>query len=321
MPSAGFAGLPPLGPACPAGAFGPEQSALLAAHLEAQQLARFGAFAGASAPALPPPLLAPSLLLQQQQQQTPASPFALPLPPARPASPTALVWPAPGPLSFAVPAQTQNQSGGAATTPTPSQELLLGAVASLLCRRWNSTPDANNAAPDAPQDLTLAPCAPLSAASASILRALSLDPNARAFSPPPPPNVLALGPLGPHEARPLSPRFPLPLSSLRALLPIAAREQLAAGVRPTPPEASAEASGGALPPLAHVHVHAGAPPPRPTDTAASSPSLSSAADLCAGHNNQQQPQSPQLALPVPAPDWQRHLLALLTGGSLARPAN
>ena len=359
MPSPSFANLS-LGPACPPSGFGPEQSALVAGHLEAQQLTRFGAFAvGAGIP----PLLVPSLL-QQQPPQMPASPFAVPLP----GSPTTPVWPVPGPGPFSAPSQSQSQSQNAA-----SPEALLGAVASMLCRRWNSTPDGNAGSccvPETAQDLTLAqppPYQPPSTAAAALppstLRALSLDPSA----------FPALRPLAPHEAatthptptRPMSTQhesaplsvpvplsFPLSLSSLpfplqlqllslRALLPLASQlppdlqacaRQAATVASATVPSTECSSSVGVgvafpLPPLAHMHVHTGAPPlqpqphPQPTDT----PSLSSAsaADLCAGHQQQQQQLSPNgaLAMPIPMQDWQRHLLALLTGGSFARPNN
>lgn len=317
------------------GGFGPEQSALVAGQLEAQQLSRVGAMAGA--PGVPA-LLAPSLL-QQQSPQVPASPFALPIP----GSPTTPVWPVPGAGPFSAPSQNQSQSVGPVAS-APSQELLLGAVASLLCRRWNSTPDGSAGqcnGPDGPQDLTLPqppPCQPPTPVAAlplppAPLRSFSLDPNA-AFSASP--SVFALRPLAshdvlptrslptPHETLPLP--LPVSLSSLRALLPF--QQSLlpdlpACGARPetaaNSPLASPGPSSVALPPLAHVHVHPAAPPPPPADTCVSlsSSSLSSAADLCAGRQQQQQSPNEAMPMPVPLQNWQRHLLALLTGGSLA----
>ena len=291
VPSPSFANLS-LGPACPQSGFGPEQSALVASHLEAQQLTRFGAFAGGAGM---PPLLAPSLL-QQQPPQTPASPFALPLP----GSPTTPAWPVPGPVPFSALSQSQSQSAA-------SPEALLGAVASLLCRRWNSTPDGNAGScsvPETAQDLTLAqppPCQPPPAAAlpTSTLRALSLDPSA----------FPALRPLAPHEAATIHPSralstqhesvplsvpvshslsslalpLQLPFSSLRAHLPLASQlpPDVQACARQAATMPSPESSSSSVvfppPPLAHVHVHTGASPPQqqPTDT----PSLSSAADL------------------------------------------
>ena len=360
MPSPSFANLS-LGPACPPSGFSPEQSALLAGHLEAQQLARFGAFAGGAGL---PPLLAPSLL-QQQPPQTPASPFDVPLP----GSPTTPVWPVHGSAPFSAHSQSQSQCQNSA-----SPEALLGAVASLLCRRWNSTPDANAGScsvPETAQDLTLAqppPCQPPPAAAApfppSTLRALSFDPSA----------FPALRPLAPHESAtthetprrslstqnesaPISGPIPLscplslsslpfplqlPLSSLRALLPLAsqlppdlqaAARQAATATSATAPSAECSSSVGVgvafpPPPLAHVHVHTGAPQPQPqsqtrlTDTPSLSSASTSAADLYAAHQQQLSPNATgSLAMPIPMQDWQRHLLSLLTGGSFARPNN